>query len=190
LESLEAAAMTKIESKPIDSISVSPEASIRDALEVISRAADFGAPIGIALVLDDEGRLLGLVTDGDIRRAIVSEKPLDTPLSEVMTKSPVTVPAGISGDDMIRQMREKVRSSGHIRDTKVEHLVTVDEKGRAVDVFNSFDLLMRTDMRNWTVGVLGLGFVGLTLAVSLAETGYVVHGVDSNEDLVDSLKRA
>lgn len=182
--------MTRIESKPIDRIAVAPDSTIRDVLETISKAADFGAPIGIALVLADDKKLLGVVTDGDIRRAIVGNKSLDTSISEIMTANPVTVPAGMSGDEMIRRMREQVRTSGHIRDTKVEHLITVDQEGRAVEVFNSFDLLMRTDMRNWTVGVLGLGFVGLTLAVSLAEAGYAVHGIESNRRLADNLREA
>ena len=35
-----------------------------------------------------------------------------------------------------------------------------------------------------SIAVIGLGYVGLTLAVSLAEVGFKVTGVDSNEEIV------
>ncbi len=167
----------------MNAIGVRKTSTIRETLGVIERAADYHAPIGIALVLGDDGRLEGVVTDGDIRKALVEDFPLDTPVSEIMTADPITVPADQAPDEMIRRMREQVRRSTHIRDTKVEHLITVDEQGRVVDVINTLDLLMRIDMTNWTVGVVGLGFVGLTLAVSLSEAGYRVHGIEADADV-------
>lgn len=38
------------------------------------------------------------------------------------------------------------------------------------------------------VTVIGLGYVGLTLAVELAESGHIVNGIDKNTELVESLK--
>src|SRR5438552_9204195 len=38
-----------------------------------------------------------------------------------------------------------------------------------------------------TVGVVGLGYVGLTLAVTLARKGFTVHGVDTSPAVLDSL---
>ena len=39
-----------------------------------------------------------------------------------------------------------------------------------------------------TVCVLGLGYVGLTLATVLSDVGFVIFGVDKNKQVVDSLK--
>jgi UDP-N-acetyl-D-glucosamine dehydrogenase len=39
------------------------------------------------------------------------------------------------------------------------------------------------------IGVIGLGYVGLPLAVEMAETGYQVYGIDVNEEKADQLKR-
>ncbi|MFA0350404.1 CBS domain-containing protein, partial [Vibrio sp. 10N.222.55.C6] len=58
---------------------VKPEATIVDALRVIDSEA-----LRIALVVDDEQHLLGVVTDGDIRRGILNSLPLDTPIVEIM----------------------------------------------------------------------------------------------------------
>ncbi|MDA1091522.1 MAG: CBS domain-containing protein, partial [Proteobacteria bacterium] len=62
-----------------ESLVVRPSESINHALQVIDRGN-----VQIALVLNDEGVLLGTVTDGDIRRGILKSIPLDAVVSEVM----------------------------------------------------------------------------------------------------------
>ncbi|HEX7881452.1 MAG TPA: CBS domain-containing protein, partial [Afipia sp.] len=50
---------------------IGPDASIEDAIQTIDQG---GARI--ALVVDADGKLLGTVTDGDVRRAIIGHKSL------------------------------------------------------------------------------------------------------------------
>jgi dTDP-glucose pyrophosphorylase len=59
------------------------ETTLRTTIEVIDRAA-----LQIALVVDDEDKLLGVVTDGDIRRALIRGLTLEHCVSEVMNKRP------------------------------------------------------------------------------------------------------
>ncbi len=61
------------------------------AIEVLNREA-----LRIAMVVDEQGRLLGTITDGDIRRALISKKGLDSPVHQAMTTDPTTV---LEGDD-------------------------------------------------------------------------------------------
>jgi nucleotide sugar dehydrogenase len=166
----------------IDAITVTPEATILDTLRVIDGASEHGAPVGIALVVGPDGRLAGIVTDGDVRQAIVEGRSLDVAVSEIMTRKPITVPMGISPTEMLRQMSEKVRRSAHIRDTKVEYLIVASADGQVVDVVDTYELYQRADITNWNVAVLGLGFVGLTLAVTLADVGFMVCGVESDAE--------
>ena len=51
------------------------------------------------------------------------------------------------------------------------------------------DLLRRIEGRDAVVGVVGLGYVGLPVAVSFAEAGFKVVGVDLNDEKVDVLER-
>ncbi|HEX9659541.1 MAG TPA: CBS domain-containing protein, partial [Rhodothermales bacterium] len=162
----------------IDAISVPPDATILDTLRVIDGASGRGAPVGIALVIGEDGKLAGVVTDGDVRQAIVDGRSLDIPVSEIMTRNPITVPAGISPTEMIFQMSEKVRRSTHIRDRKVDYLIVASDDGQVVDVVDTYELSQRADITNWSVAVVGLGFVGLTLAVTLSDVGFKVHGVE------------
>ncbi|MCU1536723.1 MAG: Nucleotidyl transferase [Humibacillus sp.] len=64
-------------------------ASIRDALEVVDRSAT-----AVCLLLDDAGHLAGLLTDGDLRRALLGGSGLDDPALGHATLTPHTVAAG------------------------------------------------------------------------------------------------
>jgi len=64
-------------------IAIHPHASLQETIQVI----DAGA-MQIALVIDDRNKLVGVVTDGDIRRALIKGLPLTQPVAEVMNPKP------------------------------------------------------------------------------------------------------
>lgn len=80
---------------------VRPEAPIRDAI----RAIDEGN-VQICLVVDDRGRLLGTITDGDIRRGILRALSLDVPASSIMAQKPLVARPDRTREDL-RQMMQK-----------------------------------------------------------------------------------
>jgi dTDP-glucose pyrophosphorylase len=63
-----------------------PETTIREAMQTINKAA-----LRIALVCDAEDKLLGTVTDGDIRRGLLSQWSMQDAVIEVMNKTPIVV---------------------------------------------------------------------------------------------------
>ncbi|NQZ26995.1 MAG: CBS domain-containing protein [Colwellia sp.] len=83
-------------------ILVSPAATIQEVLKIIN-----GEALQLALVVDTENRLLGTVTDGDIRRALISELPLTHPISEIMFTSPTVVDSSISRAQILALMNAK-----------------------------------------------------------------------------------
>lgn len=83
-------------------ILVSPEQPIKDALRVIDSEA-----LRIALAVDDNMNLVGVVTDGDIRRGLLRNLSIDCPVSMVMNHSPLIVNAGTLRKDAIRLMEQK-----------------------------------------------------------------------------------
>lgn len=66
-------------------------ATVRDCLEAIDRGAN-----SIALAVDGSGRLVGLVTDGDMRRALLAGADLKTPAAAYIRTNPVSVDPGYS----------------------------------------------------------------------------------------------
>ena len=76
--------------------------SIKDVLKIIDQEA-----MKLALVVDSENVLLGTVTDGDIRRALISDISLSTPVENIMNSSPVVANASTPRSKLLAIMEEK-----------------------------------------------------------------------------------
>jgi len=94
---------------------IRPEATLLDTIEVIDRAA-----LQIALVTDQDERLVGVVTDGDIRRALIRGLSLQHSVQEVMNKRPKVACLQDSKAQLIAMME------GH----HLYQLPVVDEYGK------------------------------------------------------------
>ncbi|MGR5064415.1 nucleotidyltransferase family protein [Photobacterium sp. DNB22_13_2] len=84
------------------SVAIMPKHTIRDALEIINREA-----LRVALVVDDEQRLIGVVTDGDIRRGLLKNLSLSDSVSLVMNEKPMTAKLGTSREVLLALMEKK-----------------------------------------------------------------------------------
>jgi len=80
------------------------------------------ANMEIILVVNDQGVLIGTITDGDIRRGLLAGIDLEHPASIIMNKHPETAPQWMSRENMLRVMREK----------SIRHLPVIDENGHPV----------------------------------------------------------
>ena len=83
-------------------ILIKPESTVVDALRIIDNEA-----LRIALVVNDEQQLLGVVTDGDIRRGILNKLPLDTPVVDIMSCSPITASVNTAKEHLVKLMESK-----------------------------------------------------------------------------------
>ena len=79
-----------------------PESTVVEALKVIDNEA-----LRIALVINDEQQLLGVVTDGDIRRAILNNVSLESSVTGVMSYSPTIAHVNTSKEQLIKLMESK-----------------------------------------------------------------------------------
>ncbi|MGD2176080.1 MAG: KpsF/GutQ family sugar-phosphate isomerase [Candidatus Brocadiaceae bacterium] len=104
-------------------------ATLREALEAMGGRGSYGA---VSLV-DEEGKLVGFFTDGDLRRLMQSEEPgvLDGPVSRVMTPDPKTIGADSLAAEAYRMLR----------DFRVDQVPVVDEEGRPVGILDVQDWL-------------------------------------------------
>src|SRR5258705_11921378 len=81
---------------------VGSEATVSEAIAAIESGS-----IQVALVLDGQGRLVGIVTDGDIRRGLLRGIQLSGLAADVMNRSPVSAPATLPRDALLHLMRQK-----------------------------------------------------------------------------------
>ncbi|MCI2261365.1 MULTISPECIES: KpsF/GutQ family sugar-phosphate isomerase [Xanthomonas] len=106
---------------------VREDASLSEALVEMSRKR-----LGMTAVVDADDRLLGLFTDGDLRRALDSALDVrQTRIAEVMTRQPRTIGADQLAAEAARLMETH----------QINGLIVVDAAGRAVGALNIHDLL-------------------------------------------------
>jgi len=87
---------------------------------------------GSATVVNKKGKLIGIFTDGDLRRHLERDPDLTKrKVKEVMTKNPITVRPQMLAAQVLRILREK----------KIDEVPVIDERGRPVGLLDVQDLL-------------------------------------------------
>lgn len=98
----------------------------------------------ICLVVDPDNRLLGTITDGDVRRALLRNMGLQSPASAIMNSSPIRVLSGTPIPVILGLMRRYV----------IRYIPIVDERGIVQSVQGLQELIMPT-RDNWVVLMAG-----------------------------------
>ena len=106
---------------------VSHNICITDALYEISKKG-----LGMTAVVDDDNKLVGIFTDGDLRRVIDAEVNLrETSISDVMSRGCVTVCDGILAAEALKVMEEK----------DINGLIVIDEQQQPIGALNMLDMV-------------------------------------------------
>jgi IMP dehydrogenase len=125
-----------------DPIALSPDQTVRDALQLMERYHISGVPI-----TDEQGYLVGILTNRDIR----FETNYDRPIREVMTaENLITAPLGTTLDEAERILQQH----------KIEKLPIVDEQGKLRGLITIKDLLKLRQHPNATKDAKGRLVVG------------------------------
>lgn len=129
--------MTRAE---LDAVTLPCRASLREVLECVDRSG-----LRVALLVDSEGRLSGLLTDGDVRRAILSGDDLSSPALPHATTTPQTVPVGHGRAGVLDIMRA----------LRLSVLPELDEDGRPVGLHTISDVVGVPQLPNPVVIMAG-----------------------------------
>jgi dTDP-glucose pyrophosphorylase/CBS domain-containing protein len=112
----------------LEKVLISPLVSISEAIPILDRAG-----MGVLLLCEGDCKLVGVITDGDIRRAILRKFSFQKPCSVIANKKPVVARPHVSPSEALHLMN-------HSRNFVVNHLPLVDKEGRVVG------LLLRRDL--------------------------------------------
>ena len=93
--------------------------TVKDALKQLDRVAT-----KTLLVVDDDNKLIGAVTDGDIRRYILKGKDLDNYVDDVYNSNPVSIRKKVFILSDVKQI---------MLDKKIELIPIVDDSNKVVD---------------------------------------------------------
>ncbi|MGL4269129.1 MAG: nucleotidyltransferase family protein [Plesiomonas sp.] len=116
--------------------------SVRDALSVMNEEA-----LRICLVVDHQSRLLGVVTDGDIRRAILKNIGLDEAIAKIMVTNPISVTGKRPPSELLALMQKK----------SILSLPVLDEQGRVIGL-ETWDRLCQKTRYDNPVFIMAGGF--------------------------------
>lgn len=107
---------------------VSPNTPMNQVLYEISNKR-----IGLTTIVDEQDHLLGIFTDGDLRRLIDKQQGFDVnlPVSEVMTKKPSTISQEARAVEALQQLNQK----------KISQFVVVDDQNKVIGVISMHDLI-------------------------------------------------
>jgi dTDP-glucose pyrophosphorylase/CBS domain-containing protein len=119
---------------------VRDSATIRAAIRAIDDSA-----LQIALVVDAEQRLVGTVTDGDVRRALLRGIALDTTVADIMNRQPAACPAALGREAALAVMRS----------ADVKQVPLLDPAGRVIGLEILGDVVKRVERDNWVVLMAG-----------------------------------
>lgn len=175
----------------LSNLFIGPNDKIKTVLERISslKSTSPHLPPGVVLVVGADHKLLGIVTNGDIRRAFAAGITVDQPISKAMNKNPSVIEQIDQGGDLLPLIFNKMKEGKWPKD-RMERILVVDNKRRVVDMVSFYDLVRHSDARFKHIAVVGLGYVGLTLGLTLADLGFKVKAFDVNKAVMDSVKRA
>lgn len=107
---------------------VRPDTKVVDAIITISNGK-----LGLAVVMDEDSKLTGIITDGDVRRAVQKHgrNMFDLTVTDIMTRNPKTIrpDANLSEVDSI------------LRKYNIHALVVTDESDKVVGIIDSFRVM-------------------------------------------------
>lgn len=119
---------------------IAPSLPIIETVAVINASAE-----QIAVVVDEGGFLLGTVTDGDVRRGLLTGRQLSDPVETVMNRSPITAIKGGKRISLMAIMRQH----------SIAQMPLLDADGRVVGLETLAGLVRQEHVDNWVVLMAG-----------------------------------
>jgi IMP dehydrogenase len=149
----------------VDPVTISPDLSVRDAMEIMSKYRVSGLPV------TQGQRLVGILTNRDLR----FEKNLDQAVSNVMTKNNlVTVPVGTTLEEAERILQRH----------RIEKLLVVDAEFRLKGLITVKDIQKKLEFPNAAKDSQGRLLVGAAIG---ATGDFLERAVDLEQSKVDVL---
>jgi arabinose-5-phosphate isomerase len=105
---------------------VTLKASLKDAIITITKKK-----VGFTAVIDKKNKPIGILTDGDLRRALIENKTISSSVADCMTKNPIVLKSSQLAIDAVNIMEK----------SKVNSFLVVNEETELIGIINLHDLL-------------------------------------------------
>lgn len=126
--------------KSIKDLKLHINATIKEALLLIDKTA-----MQIALIVDENDKLLGTLTDGDIRRGLIKGLDLNCSIESILFRTPTIAKISDTNEDILKMALAK----------KIHQIPIVDENGKILGIQEIDDLIKPKDKINKVILMVG-----------------------------------
>ena len=126
--------------KNIQNIKLTINATIKEALQIID-----GGAMQIALIVDENEKLLGTLTDGDIRRGLIKGLELSSSIETIIFKTPTVVKISDTKEDILQIALVK----------KLHQIPVIDDNGKVIGIQQIDELLKPKNKSNKVILMVG-----------------------------------
>jgi nucleotide sugar dehydrogenase len=173
----------------IHKICCSEKDSLKHVMKIIEDASSNDLPSGIAVIVDNEEKVVGTITDGDIRRALLSGESIDVEVSKMMNTQPIYFEETLSVREILEKLPDALLSRKRKSNRYLSKILIVDKHKTPVRILEYHELWEQKVATHRHIVVVGLGYVGLTMAVVMADAGFMVTGVEVDASKCEMLNR-
>lgn len=141
--------------------------------------------IDLAIDLNSDNSIKGIVSLGDLRRLVENKVNLDDQISKFLNKSPIVVKENeLNSSFYSKVIHEKEKISKKL---DVKTLILIDKKKKFKDILKFKDL--ETNFTLKKICIVGMGHIGLPLAVHLLKKTDKIYGFDKNKKKIYQLSK-
>ncbi|WP_419767372.1 nucleotidyltransferase family protein [Arcobacter sp.] len=126
--------------RDIENLKLNINSTIKEALEIIDKAA-----MQIALVIDDSNKLLGTLTDGDIRRGLLKGLDLNSSINTIVYKTPTVANISDTKEEILKLALSK----------KLHQVPIIDNDGGIVGIQEIEELIKPKNKTNKVILMVG-----------------------------------
>ena len=156
-----------------DKILIQTNQSIKDALSQLTKTKE-----KLLICIDESKKFVGVINDGDIRRAMLRGAKLSVKIEKYVNKKSTFVTNQIT-----EQEASKLVTS------RIVVLPVINSFQNVVGYYSFKGKEQNFNVISNEIAVIGMGYVGLTLSVILSEVGFKVFGFDKNKNLINKLNK-
>ena len=172
--------------KNIDEFFVSENAEFEELLSVLSKQVNSNYGSGFAIVLDSDGNIVGIVEDSDLRKFYHQNPSKNPRIKDVMQTNFISVSNNLNETEVISEVISQMDSRGWATSLPVKIIPVLDNL-KPIGLIDAEEIHSVIQQHKNNYVVVGLGYVGLTLALSLSALGRRVYGFDADLNRIDQL---
>jgi nucleotide sugar dehydrogenase len=157
-------------------------------LKVMSRITPSGNSSGFAVVEDNDDKVIGVVTDSDIRRFVLINKLLPSSIEDVVNRNFVSISKQDYELNFENSAFEAIKVKGWKTKFPVKFLPVIDNNELKL-IIDIEEFRNTFESQRDLIYVIGLGYVGLTLGLYLSSSGKNIIGIDVDRQKINLLNQ-